>query len=127
MGKVTLKSYSAFLFILSVLLAGCASQRSVVAENAKTDLVGMSKKDLLTCAGVPNRQEAIDDLEYLTYTGDESRAGGAVMTSQYTAVHSSRKKSCEATFVLKDGIVQKVSYKGRDKLCAVIVENCVRE
>ena len=107
-------------FTVAVLfaLAGCASQhRAQVASQAQEKLVGMSKKDLLSCAGVPERQERVDDLEFLTYSGGGDSVGGAVamQTSPSTAVATGRssRRYCMATFVLKDGIVQKVNYQGR--------------
>jgi hypothetical protein len=117
------------------LLAGCAMQRAGVAERARTEMVGMSKKDLLMCAGVPARQERVDDLEFLTYTGGGDSVGAAYArsTSPATAVAVGKRtqRYCEATFTLKDGVVQQVRYSGRTggllsrgEQCAFIVENC---
>jgi hypothetical protein len=97
----------------------------------------MSKKDLLACAGVPARRDRADDLEFLTFTGggDSTAAAIASATSPSTAVASGKvlHRYCDATFVLKDGIVQKVNYQGRTgglltkgEQCAFIVENCVK-
>jgi hypothetical protein len=119
------------------VLASCAIQRADIANRAQTELIGMSKKDLLLCAGVPLRQERVDDLEFLTYAGGGDSVGGAVATSTSSktafAVGKSAHRYCEATFVLKDGTVQKVNYQGRTgglltrgEQCAFIVENCVK-
>lgn len=125
---------------VAILLAvvGCAAQqRAEIATRAQGELVGMSKKDLLSCAGVPQRQERVDDLEFLTFSGGGDSVGGAVVTqtSPSTAVATGRstRRYCEATFVLKDAVVQKVNYQGRTgglltkgEQCAFIVENCVK-
>jgi hypothetical protein len=80
----------------------------------------MSKKDLFLCAGVPIRQERVDDLEFLSYSsgGDTEEVG--------------KRRYCDVTFVLKDGKVTKVNYSGRtgglitkDEQCAFIVEKCL--
>jgi hypothetical protein len=95
-------------------------------------MVGMSKKELMLCAGVPVRQQQVDDLEFLTYAGGGDSTTAAVATSTRTAVSKTAHRYCEATFVLKDGVVQQVQYQGRTgglftkgDQCAFIVENCV--
>src|SRR5258705_323031 len=106
------------ILVVATLLAltGCASQhRAKVATRAQSELLGMSKRDLLSCAGVPQRQQRVDDLEFLTFSGGGDSVGGAVVTqtSPSTAVATGRsaRRYCEATFILKDGIVQKVNYQ----------------
>ena len=121
------------------LISGCAAhRRAEIASRAKTELIGMSKKDLLSCAGVPVRQERADDLEFLTYTGggDSVESGYATQTSPSSAVVVSNRhhRYCEATFILKDGKVDKINYSGRTggrstkgEQCAFIVENCLSQ
>ncbi|MGA3084039.1 MAG: hypothetical protein ABSE95_04540 [Thermodesulfobacteriota bacterium] len=126
--------------IISIcLISGCAaSHRSEIASRAQTELIGMSKKDLLSCAGVPVRQERVDDLEFLTYTGggDSVATGYATQTSPSSAVVVSKRhhRYCEATFILKEGKVEKINYQGRTgglitkgEQCAFIVENCLSQ
>ncbi len=118
------------------LLSSCVAHRSKMATRAKTELIGMSKIDLLSCAGVPVRQERVDDLEFLTYTGggDTDSVGYATRTSPSSAfvVGKRKQRYCEATFILKDGFVQKINYQGRTgglltkgEQCAFIVEGCL--
>ena len=104
-----------------ILLSGCVFQRAEMAYRAKSELIGMSKEDLLMCAGVPVKQEKVDNLEFLTYSGGGGDVGKIL---QY---------SCEATFILKDGIIKKINYRGRtggpltkDEQCASIIENCLK-
>jgi hypothetical protein len=119
--------------LVAAVCLSCASQRrATVASRAQTELVGMAKKDLLMCAGVPIRQERVDDLEFLTYAGGGDSTAAVVATSQRTAVGKTAHRYCEATFVLKEGVVQQVNYQGRTgglftkgEQCAFIVENCV--
>jgi hypothetical protein len=122
------------------LLASCTADRAAradAANRAQVEMIGMSKKDLLLCAGVPVREAHAEDLEFLSYSagGDSVGGGVAVATSPNTAVAvgSSHRRYCEATFALKDGIVQKVTYQGRTggvffkgEECGFIVENCVK-
>lgn len=110
------------LLLIAFLLSGCVFHRAEMASRAKSELIGMSKEDLLMCAGVPVKQEKIDDLEFLTYSGGGDDDVGKIL--QY---------SCEATFILKDGIIKKINYQGRtggpltkDEQCASIIENCLK-
>jgi hypothetical protein len=124
----------------AVVIAGCSSpakQRAEVASRAQKDMVGMSKKELFGCAGTPVRSERIDDTEFLTYFGGGDSVGAAVVSSNgYGTVAASKnsRRYCEATFAIKDGLIQSVNYQGRTggssskgEQCAFIVENCVHQ
>lgn len=136
-GGVTM-SRAVLMGVISALgLTACVFQRAEIASRAQTELVGMSKKGLLSCAGVPVRQERVEDLEFLTFSGGGDTVGGAVatQTSPSTAVAAGKRaqRYCEATFVLKDGVVEKLNYQGRTgglitkgEQCAFIVENCLK-
>ena len=127
----------ALLLPLFVGLSSCAIQRAEIASRARKELVGMSKKNLLTCAGVPSRQDRFEDLEFLTYTGARDTVGTGAANSSSSNVmfgaYRAAQRDCEATFILKDGIVQNVSYLGRTEglltkgeQCAFIVESCLQ-
>ncbi len=124
--------------IASLALCGCARlHRSEIASQAQTQMVGMSKKDLYLCAGVPVRRETVEGLEFLTYVGGGDSTGVGVGTAAIpnvgVGVMSSQRRYCEVTFVLDNGVVKKVNYQGRTggliskgEQCAFVVENCVR-
>jgi len=112
-------------------------QRAETAAQAQTQMVGMSKKDLYLCAGVPVRQQTVEGLEFLTYSGggDTTSTGIATGTGSSTAVASgsSHRRYCEVTFVLRDSVIEKVNYQGRTggpaskgEQCAFVVERCVK-
>src|SRR3954470_19221934 len=50
-----------------LVLTGCANPRSEAAARAGTELVGMPKEMLYSCAGVPDRTQLVGDAERLTY------------------------------------------------------------
>ena len=109
------------LLLIVLLLSGCVFHRAEMASRATSELIGMSKEDLLICAGIPVKQERIDDLEFLTYSGGGGDVGKIL------------DYSCEATFILKDGIIKKINYHGRtggpltkDEQCTFIIENCLK-
>jgi hypothetical protein len=124
--------------VIAGLLAGCASTkfgRADLAERAKVELIGKSKKDILMCAGVPVRSEQAENMEFMTYySGGDSDAyiaGGAGSSAGGGAV-SVKKRYCEVTFILRNGIVEKVNYAGRTgglitegEQCAFVLQNCL--
>ncbi len=126
------------LAAICLTLQGCAARRADVASRAQTELIGMSKKELLLCAGVPGRQEKANNLEFLTYTsgGDSSTGVGlgfSIAPALSLGVGTSAQRYCEATFVIENDVVQKVTYRGRtggpltkDEQCAFIVDLCLK-
>lgn len=106
-------------------LSGCASisaDRASLAKRAKTEMIGMSKMELLLCAGVPDLIQKMDGMEFLAYNR-RWISGGRYL------IHS---HSCEATFVLVDDVVERVSYIGKtdgylsnDRQCGYIIQDCI--
>ncbi len=132
---VIMKIHQAIV-VLSLALSGCIVQRTIVANRAQTELVGITKTQLLSCAGAPHRQERAEVLEFLTYEGGGGSVGFGVLTqtspSMGVGVGGSNRRYCEATFVLRNGVVQSVNYQGRTgglitkgEQCAFIVESCL--
>ena len=119
------KSFQWFVVGTTAMLAGCAVSASRTAEKAQSSLVGITEEQLYTCAGVPHREAATPDVHVLTYFA----SGGATMNKNATRI---RSRYCEATFVLRNGIVQSVRYTGNTgrlltkyRECEPIIRNCV--
>lgn len=116
-------------FLILTLLLGCVSarriQRSIIAEKAKQELIGMSKTDILSCAGNPLRSEKKDQYEDLIYIGSSrsvDQNGNVPGEARY----------CEVTFTFSNDKVTDISYAGRtggkdtvDEQCAFVVRNCL--
>ena len=122
----------------TVVAAGWANsrfRRAEVEKAAQTQLIGMSRKDVLSCAGAPIREAKDDDTEFLTYVAGGDSTGmavGVANSSTGVASVSSHRRYCEVTFVLQRGVVTKISYSGRPggyatagEQCAFVVENCM--
>jgi len=116
--------------------SGAALQKS--ADRAQTEMVGLSREDLLRCAGRPSRRSTDGDTEFWTYvrqSGGDSYSqieqGGP---QQFPRTPSNYALSCEATFRFEQGKVAGVSYRGasggaiinRQQVCGQIVEYCLR-
>ena len=104
------------LFIVTGCSIARRAERAELAERAKTELIGLSKTELLTCAGVPVRSSAEGELEFMSYGASSYRRGS----------------SCVVTFVLRNEAVETISYSGRTgrysqngERCAYTVANCL--
>ena len=113
-----------------LLLGACAAldeqhaaiQRADTAAFAQTELAGLSRAEILACAGKPTRTAKTGDTESLIYVSGAD--GGSA---------SSRQDSCEVRFVLRRGYVEKVEYSisdvgifGKGGQCAYVVQKCMR-
>jgi hypothetical protein len=62
------------------ILPGCANnkfQRAEVARTAQTQMIGMSRHDLLMCAGVPIREIKDGTTDFMAYSGRGDSTGVA--------------------------------------------------
>ncbi|AWU95257.1 hypothetical protein [Azospirillum ramasamyi] len=148
MGRV--RSMGAAVILLggtAAILAGCATGPDPeVARRAQTTMIGMSKADLLACAGVPDRQASASGREYYTYVAPPtvayspgssigigagsfgSSSGVGLGLGFGVPVGGGTSTGCEATVVLGPrGTVEQVSYPAGASLsaCTPIVSNCV--
>lgn len=129
----------ATLSVLTLLaLAGCAFERAQIAEEARAQMVGMSKAQVLACMGAPSSRMAEGSTEVWGYQSGNGHTdvdvssqavGGVVMGS---AVASTR--FCNVQVVLQGGRVVRVNYAGptgglltAGEQCAFAVGNCVRQ
>ena len=97
---------------------GCVFERMAIAEQAKKDLIGLTKKDLYLCAGVPVRATILEDLEILEYVT--------------TKIYGSFSEDCTVFFTLQDGIVRSIRYSDpsgglttEGHQCAFVVRDCL--
>jgi hypothetical protein len=128
------------LAAIATAITACANPAADRAVTAQSALVGMPKSVLLSCAGVPERQAAADNREFFTYHtgrivsfpasagfyGGPWRPWGG-WGAAYTA--DIRSYACEATFTLRNGVVERVVYGGGSSLgeCGAIVQNCLAQ
>lgn len=60
--------------LLCVLCLGCGGCTTIPSE-AQHDLIGVSRSDLVACAGVPDQDETRDDQEVLVWKIEKSGSG----------------------------------------------------
>ena len=98
--------------MLGLVLSGCAFQRAEVAQDARVQMVGMSKEQVLGCMGAPATKAAEGTTEVW---GFNSGNGMTVVDASYgrygsSAVASSR--FCNINIVFASGQVATVNYAG---------------
>lgn len=128
------------------VLVACANPAADQALYAQTALVGLPKATLLSCAGVPDRQAAVDNQEFYTYRSGRITSyptsslgvwgghwgpgfGYGAGFPQYDV--DIRSTTCEATFTLRNGTVERLVYGGAPGggstlgQCWYVVQNCL--
>ena len=118
---------------LCAALGGCAFQRAEIAQDARAQMVGMTKEQVLGCMGAPATKAAEGATEVW---GFASGNGMTVATASYdkyggTAVSSNR--FCNINIVFAGGRVSAINYTGptgglltAGEQCAYAVNNCVK-
>ncbi|GLR97960.1 MULTISPECIES: hypothetical protein [Bradyrhizobium] len=139
---------------LSVTLAGCAIQRAQVAQDARAQMVGLSKEQVLGCMGPPANKAAEGQTEVWSYasgngfsstvaTADVSTSGQAARVGNqvYGSANStgfgtavSTRRFCTVNVVMTNGLVSAVNYQGptgglltAGEQCAFAVDACVKK
>jgi hypothetical protein len=105
-------------------------------------MVGMSREEVLACAGIPSAKESIGQTEVWQYAGGSVNVGGGLGMGNATAsttgnvtsamgttstIGVSRHLGCQVSIVLTGGHVSAVNYNGSGNLslCAQPLTNCV--
>ncbi len=103
--------------VAAAVLVGCSSlKRARLAQEARRDLVGLTRGALIECAGEPDLREMAGDREMLSYLSDTE-------IDPHT--------TCVGTFVLRRNLVERLDFASpagrlptKWENCAPIVENC---
>ena len=131
------------MFLIAIFafnLGGCTNTkigRAIVADQAKTDLIGKTRNEVISCAGVPVRSLKNKEFnsEFFTYVGGSSSSFSLhrINSIMNPIFAKSKNRSCTVTIELVNNIVTKVRYSGDtgpllapDELCAEVVADCVK-
>lgn len=120
------------VLISALVLTGCAMARASAAYQAQQDMIGMSRKDVLLCAGKPLEKTQDEGLELWTYAAGGQTDVIASAGRRFGAA-SIRSRSCLVTVVFDGEMVRQVNYSGRTggalspgEQCAFVVGNCLK-
>jgi hypothetical protein len=121
------------VLVALIALTSCAFQRAATAEKAQSEMIGMSKEQILACMGPPQGSSAQGSTEVWSYSSGGQQIGTAQVFGTGTVVGSSHARYCVVNVVMQDGRVSHVGYQGptgglmtKGDQCAYAVENCVR-
>ena len=117
--------------VLLPILAGCAEiQSTKIAKEARTKMIGLTKEQLLQCAGPPASKAAKGETEVWRYNSgggatsyDSDGIGGTTAVTYY----------CIIDVNINSDRVQRIDYSGNtsaglyeDVFCASAIRRCVR-
>lgn len=134
-------------------ITGCAAERAIVASDAKSKMVGLSKEQVLACMGIPaskameggtevwgyNSGGATQSVGVTTASGSATAMGtGRMVTASGSSTGigfgSTQELYCVVSVVMVGGKVSQVNYSGPTgaglltggEQCAYAVRNCAR-
>lgn len=119
--------------MLTLLLSACAFEDSHLASLARTQLMGLSERDLEACIGAPDQHSNFGNTDVLTYYAT-STSGINWSIPLIGGVAFSNGGYCHATFTVVNGRVERLLYSGEknatlapDAYCAPIIRTCVTQ
>jgi hypothetical protein len=131
-GEISNMRILAFVAV-AVALSGCAIQRAQIAQDARVQMVGLTKEQVLVCMGPPAGKAAEGQTEVWSYnSGDGTTiASGSVSYGNFSGVSS--RRFCQINVVISSGAVSAVNYQGptgglitAGEQCAYAVDACVK-
>ncbi|MHC2535998.1 hypothetical protein ACVJMY_005567 [Bradyrhizobium diazoefficiens] len=117
---------------LAAALCGCAIQRAQVAQDARAQMVGMSKEQVLACMGPPANKAAEGQTEVWSYNSGDGTVVASGSASYGSFSGRSSQRFCHINVVMSGGAVAAVNYQGptgglitAGEQCAYAVDACV--
>jgi outer membrane protein assembly factor BamE (lipoprotein component of BamABCDE complex) len=125
------------LVITALGLAGCAIQRAQLANDAQSEMVGMTKEQVLSCMGPPANKAAEGATEVWSYPSGNGQTsvstfatGGGRFASGFGVAE---QRFCTINVTMNGGRVSRMNYVGptgglltQGEQCAFAVQNCVQ-
>jgi len=118
---------------LALVLQGCALQRAEIAQDARSQMVGMTKEQVLSCMGPPANKAAEGATEVWSYDSGNGMQVADISGDRYSATAVSTRRFCKINVVMTAGAVSAVNYTGptgglltAGEQCAYAVNACVK-
>ncbi|NHN88984.1 hypothetical protein [Acetobacter conturbans] len=117
------------LFVL--MLAGC----STIPDRARHEMVGLTRPDLVACAGIPDQEETRDGQEVLVWKIEKTDGGSLSVSMPFDmSLTFSSSGSCHVIASLRGNKVMRLAYTGpartwlgADAVCAPVLRACVQK
>ena len=114
-------------------LGGCALQRAEIAQDARTQMIGMPKEQVLACMGAPATKGAEGATEVWGYNSGNGMTVTDASYGRYGGSAVSMSRFCTVNIVFTGGQVSAVNYNGptgglltRGEQCAYAVDACLK-
>jgi outer membrane protein assembly factor BamE (lipoprotein component of BamABCDE complex) len=118
---------------LCAALGGCAFQRAEIAQDARTQMVGMTKEQVLACMGPPASKAAEGATEVWGFASGNGMTFATASYDRYGGTAVSSNRFCNINIVFAGGQVSAVNYTGptgglltAGEQCAYAVNSCVK-
>jgi outer membrane protein assembly factor BamE (lipoprotein component of BamABCDE complex) len=115
-----------------LVLVGCAFQRAEIAQDARAQMVGLSKEQVLTCMGAPARKASEGSTEVWSYASGDGTTVTNASFDRYGGSAVSSSRFCNVSVVFSGSQVSVVNYTGptgglltAGEQCAYAVNACV--
>jgi hypothetical protein len=132
---MTLRHSCARLFSLAliVILAGCAARQAELAKLGRSELVGLSERDIRMCAGLPAKDQNGKDEKIWMYEHNATSPGGVEPPAlPWIGQVGHVDAYCRVQVRFVRGKVAEVSYAGAsdiagasDAACGPIIKACL--
>jgi outer membrane protein assembly factor BamE (lipoprotein component of BamABCDE complex) len=123
--------------IVTTGIGACAIQRAQVAQDAQSQMVGMSKEQVLACMGPPASKAAEGATEVWSYASGNGHttvstfeSGGRGYASGFGVAE---QRFCTVNVTMTSGRVSRMNYVGptgglltQGEQCAFALQNCVQ-
>ena len=121
--------------VIAATLTQCSIQRSVIANDAQTKMIGLTKDQVLACMGPPSskaREGATEVWSYPSGNGHTAMAmSGSANHGVITGSGVAESRFCTVNVTMIDGKVSRMNYLGPtggilspNEQCAFAVEQC---
>jgi outer membrane protein assembly factor BamE (lipoprotein component of BamABCDE complex) len=114
-------------------LGGCAIQRAEIAQDARAQMVGMSKEQVLACMGAPVSKAAEGATEVWGYNSGDGTTFATASFDRFGGTAVSSNRFCKINIVFGSGQVSAVNYTGptgglltAGEQCAYAISPCVK-
>ncbi len=126
-----LAACAALALVASLFLTGCAIQRSLIAADAKTTMVGMTKEQILACMGPPVAKATEGATEVWSYASGNAQTDVSMTGGRGWATGTSTQRFCTVNVTMSEGRVSRINYVGptgglltAGEQCAFALQNC---
>lgn len=116
-------------------LLGLQTACSTIPNRARHELVGLTRADLVSCAGIPDQDEIRDGQEVLVWRQDQPVQGPLDLKTPFSFELSlGGHGTCHVVATLRSGFVHRIAYsgpsatlQGPNAACGPVVRGCMQK